>query len=110
MCLNTLAGRSYNDLMQYPVFPWIIADYDSEVCWKQLIVFLFMFGSLERSTKSVRFKNLTFFVRYEACEICFIYILLAVTACSWVLMLCLSVMRCSFHSIELHLTLLNNCK
>ena len=30
MHLNTLAGRSYNDLMQYPVFPWIIADYDSE--------------------------------------------------------------------------------
>lgn len=30
MCLNTLAGRSYNDLMQYPVFPWIVANYDDE--------------------------------------------------------------------------------
>ncbi|XP_061175428.1 WD repeat and FYVE domain-containing protein 3-like isoform X2 [Saccostrea echinata] len=30
MHLNTLAGRSYNDLMQYPVFPWIVGDYDSE--------------------------------------------------------------------------------
>ncbi|CAH1794598.1 unnamed protein product [Owenia fusiformis] len=30
MALNTLAGRSYNDLMQYPVFPWIVADYDSQ--------------------------------------------------------------------------------
>jgi len=30
MSLNTLAGRSYNDLMQYPVFPWILADYRSE--------------------------------------------------------------------------------
>ncbi|XP_059163899.1 WD repeat and FYVE domain-containing protein 3-like isoform X2 [Physella acuta] len=30
MHLNTLAGRSYNDLMQYPVFPWIIANYDAE--------------------------------------------------------------------------------
>ena len=30
MSLNTLAGRSYNDLMQYPVFPWILADYTSE--------------------------------------------------------------------------------
>lgn len=30
MHLNTLAARSYNDLMQYPVFPWILADYDSE--------------------------------------------------------------------------------
>lgn len=31
MHLNTLAGRSYNDLMQYPVFPWVLSDYDSEV-------------------------------------------------------------------------------
>lgn len=28
--LNKLAGRSYNDLMQYPVFPWILTDYSSE--------------------------------------------------------------------------------
>ncbi|KAL3644910.1 hypothetical protein CASFOL_010090 [Castilleja foliolosa] len=30
MHLNTLAGRGYSDLTQYPVFPWILADYDSE--------------------------------------------------------------------------------
>ncbi len=30
MAVNTLAGRSYNDLMQYPVFPWVLADYKSE--------------------------------------------------------------------------------
>ncbi|XP_057837661.2 BEACH domain-containing protein B isoform X1 [Cryptomeria japonica] len=30
MILNTLAGRSYNDLTQYPVFPWILADYTSQ--------------------------------------------------------------------------------
>ncbi|CAN6454099.1 unnamed protein product [Victoria cruziana] len=30
MVLNTLAGRSYNDLTQYPIFPWVIADYSSE--------------------------------------------------------------------------------
>lgn len=29
MNLNTIAGRSYNDLMQYPIFPWILADYSS---------------------------------------------------------------------------------
>ena len=29
MHLNTIAGRSYNDLSQYPVFPWILSDYDS---------------------------------------------------------------------------------
>lgn len=27
--LNTLAGRSYNDLSQYPVLPWVLADYTS---------------------------------------------------------------------------------
>src|SRR3546814_607584 len=31
MHLNTLAGRSFNDWTQYPVFPWILADYMSEV-------------------------------------------------------------------------------
>ena len=31
MHLNTIAGRTYNDLMQYPVFPWVLADYHSEV-------------------------------------------------------------------------------
>ncbi|OHT04461.1 Beige/BEACH domain containing protein [Tritrichomonas foetus] len=30
MNLNILAGRTYNDLSQYPVFPWVIADYTSE--------------------------------------------------------------------------------
>ncbi|XP_045151741.1 lipopolysaccharide-responsive and beige-like anchor protein [Echinops telfairi] len=30
MFLNTLAGRSYNDLNQYPVFPWVITNYESE--------------------------------------------------------------------------------
>jgi len=30
MHLNTFAGRSYNDLTQYPVFPWILKDYESE--------------------------------------------------------------------------------
>ena len=30
MHLNTLAGRGYSDLTQYPVFPWVIADYESE--------------------------------------------------------------------------------
>ncbi|XP_043911583.1 WD repeat- and FYVE domain-containing protein 4 [Protopterus annectens] len=28
--LNTQAGRTYSDLMQYPVFPWILSDYTSE--------------------------------------------------------------------------------
>ncbi|VDN01686.1 unnamed protein product [Thelazia callipaeda] len=31
MQLNKMAGRSYNDLMQYPVFPFILSDYQSEI-------------------------------------------------------------------------------
>ena len=30
MHLNTIAGRTYNDLSQYPVFPWVLSDYTSE--------------------------------------------------------------------------------
>ena len=30
MILNTMAGRTYSDLTQYPVFPWILQDYTSE--------------------------------------------------------------------------------
>ncbi|KAM7374484.1 hypothetical protein PAMP_007139 [Pampus punctatissimus] len=30
MFLNTIAGRTYNDLNQYPVFPWVLTNYDSE--------------------------------------------------------------------------------
>jgi hypothetical protein len=30
MHLNTLAGRGYSDLTQYPVFPWVLSDYESE--------------------------------------------------------------------------------
>ncbi|XP_030250167.1 neurobeachin-like protein 2 isoform X2 [Sparus aurata] len=29
MQLNTIAGRTYNDLSQYPVFPWVLCDYTS---------------------------------------------------------------------------------
>ncbi|TYZ69038.1 hypothetical protein PybrP1_000307 [[Pythium] brassicae (nom. inval.)] len=30
MALNTFAGRSFNDLTQYPVFPWVLSNYDSD--------------------------------------------------------------------------------
>ena len=52
MALNTLAGRSYNDLMQYPIFPWVLADYDSSqdepdlndpATFRDLLVSFFLF-------------------------------------------------------------------
>lgn len=30
MIINTMAGRTFNDLTQYPVFPWVLADYTSD--------------------------------------------------------------------------------
>jgi hypothetical protein len=30
MHINAAAGRSFHDLTQYPVFPWVLADYESE--------------------------------------------------------------------------------
>ena len=30
MLLNTLSGRTYNDLAQYPVMPWILGNYSSD--------------------------------------------------------------------------------
>lgn len=30
MYLNTCSGRTFNDLTQYPVFPWVLSDYTSE--------------------------------------------------------------------------------
>eukprot|EP01083_Nonionella_stella_P079904 219353_1 len=30
MFLNQQSGRSFNDLTQYPIFPWIITDYESD--------------------------------------------------------------------------------
>jgi factor associated with neutral sphingomyelinase activation len=29
MWLNRCAGRSFNDVSQYPVMPWVLADYTS---------------------------------------------------------------------------------
>lgn len=31
MMLNTVAGRTYNDLNQYPIFPWVLKDFTSNV-------------------------------------------------------------------------------
>lgn len=30
MHLNQAGNRSFSDLSQYPIFPWVLADYDSQ--------------------------------------------------------------------------------
>lgn len=29
MVINTYSGRSFNDISQYPVFPWVLKDYET---------------------------------------------------------------------------------
>ena len=36
MFINACAGRTYNDLSNYPVFPWILADYTSDTVSRPL--------------------------------------------------------------------------
>ena len=31
MILNTLSGRTFNDLAQYPIYPWVLDDYSSDI-------------------------------------------------------------------------------
>ena len=33
MELNTLAGRAFPDLTQYPVFPWVLKNFNEERCY-----------------------------------------------------------------------------
>ena len=31
MLLNRYSGRTYNDLSQFPVFPWVISNYSDKI-------------------------------------------------------------------------------
>ena len=67
MWLNIFSGRSFNDLTQYPVFPWILTNYDKdeineETDFRDLS---FPMGMLEINEKSVVRKE-TFNEIYES--------------------------------------------
>lgn len=63
--LNKMAGRCYNDLMQYPVMPFVLADYTSTTLdltdpqSYRLVRFVFCFIVLEISYPWKRDKVLT---------------------------------------------------
>ncbi|KAJ1735090.1 hypothetical protein LPJ72_002038 [Coemansia sp. Benny D160-2] len=66
MALNTIAGRSYNDLSQYPVFPWVICDYKSK--WLDLKDPR-VYRDLSRPIGALNEKRLSHFIeRYESFE------------------------------------------
>ena len=61
--LNYCAGRSYNDLTQYPVLPWVISDYTSRSCPTSLRDLSKNMGSLGSADRTEifaeRFHNMT---------------------------------------------------
>ncbi|KAF6095208.1 LPS responsive beige-like anchor protein [Phyllostomus discolor] len=66
MFLNTIAGRSYNDLNQYPVFPWVITNYDSE---ELDLTLPSNFRDLSKPVGALNPKRAAFFAeRYESWE------------------------------------------
>ncbi|KAJ2490685.1 hypothetical protein IWW37_002972 [Coemansia sp. RSA 2050] len=66
MALNSVAGRSYSDLSQYPVFPWIISDYTSK--WIDLRDPK-VYRDLSRPIGALNEKRLCHFIeRYESFE------------------------------------------
>lgn len=66
MFLNTIAGRSYNDLNQYPVFPWVITNYESE---ELDLTLPSNFRDLSKPIGALNPKRAAFFTeRYESWE------------------------------------------
>ncbi|KAF6084574.1 neurobeachin [Phyllostomus discolor] len=66
MFLNTIAGRTYNDLNQYPVFPWVLTNYESE---ELDLTLPGNFRDLSKPIGALNPKRAVFYAeRYEACE------------------------------------------
>ncbi|XP_071977592.1 lipopolysaccharide-responsive and beige-like anchor protein isoform X2 [Engystomops pustulosus] len=64
--LNTVAGRTYNDLNQYPVFPWVITNYESE---ELDLTLPSNFRDLSKPVGALNPKRAAFFAeRYETWE------------------------------------------
>ena len=65
--LNTLAGRTYSDLAQYPVFPWVLADYASASLDLNEPA---TFRDLAKPVGALNDKRLQFFLeRYESLRV-----------------------------------------
>ena len=62
------AGRSYNDLNQYPVFPWVLADYASEALDFNSPT---IFRDLSKPVGALNPKRLEFFLVRAALLECF---------------------------------------
>ena len=65
MLLNTLSGRTYNDLSQYPIFPWILKDYTSsdginlnnDEVYRNLTYPIFAQDNKSRENLQIKYEN-----------------------------------------------------
>ncbi|KAA6372084.1 MAG: hypothetical protein EZS28_032390 [Streblomastix strix] len=55
--LNSLADRSFNDLSQYPVFPWILSDYSSSSVDLDVFSQNRSYGINQRQMKKIEIEN-----------------------------------------------------
>ena len=58
MFLNTIAGRTYNDLNQYPVFPWVLTNYDDGEIDLGIIYVMKFFRENNSTIRFFIYKNL----------------------------------------------------
>jgi hypothetical protein len=66
MSLNTLSGRSYNDLCQYPIMPWVIAQYSEDAID---LTDPRTFRDLSKPIGALNEKRLeSFLERYQSCR------------------------------------------
>ena len=64
MWLNILSNRSYNDISQYPVFPWILSNYKDPLKFEQKSIMVYSYrdlsspmGMLELGPESIKRKE-----------------------------------------------------
>lgn len=59
MHLNTISGRTYNDVTQYPVFPWILTTlaYEGIVAEKYFFIFFFLYFFLKLNKNNNNYNN-----------------------------------------------------
>ncbi|KAJ5073637.1 beige/beach-related [Anaeramoeba ignava] len=62
MYLNTISGRTYQDVSQYPIFPWIVCDYGSE---KLDLEHPETFRDLSKPIGKLNNKIMTYFEKYQ---------------------------------------------
>lgn len=69
--LNKTAGRSFNDLMQYPVMPFVLADYTSQVLdlestnsYRLVLYSLFVYLILCKNFCKENYENLKIYINY----------------------------------------------